>query len=194
MHESTSATPRAAGSTLLMTFGGVGALLVASATVGGAVLGAYWDDARLTLLDPARADDLGYIDATQPRGHCLDRPHGITPDQTSLMFFIGFVGTALLLAGYLSLARRLPVLGAGWLGTALVAGPAAAGFAWHATAWLEPEQRSDWNPAELVLYHGDVGVTALLAGLFVLSLLAWLRVRRRGLLHNGDGPDASLQP
>ncbi|MFS3130394.1 hypothetical protein ACLM5J_18475 [Nocardioides sp. Bht2] len=194
MHQSTSATPGMPGSTLLVAFGSVGALLVASATVGGAVFGAYWDDARLTLLDPVLADDLGYIDATRPRGHCLDRPHGITPDQTSLMFFVGFVGTALLLAGYLSLAHRLAVLGAGWLGSALVAGPAAVGFSWHATGWLTPEHRSDWNPAELVLYHGDVGVTALLGGVFVLSSLAWLRARRRGLPHSDDGPTASLQP
>lgn len=194
MHEATSATRRNGGAGLLIALGSLGAFLTATATVGGAVLAAYWDDARLTLLDPELADNLGYVDAMRPRGHCMDRPHGITPDQTSLMFFIGFVGTALLLAGYLSLARRAGVEAAGWLGAALVTGPAAAGFYWHSMAWLTPSRHTDWNLAELALFHGDVGVTALLGGCFALSLLCWWRARRRDLPDQGSGPTASLQP
>lgn len=194
MREPTSTTQQTVSQGALIALGAFGALLAAMGTVGGAALGAYWDEVRLILLDPVKADHLGYSDHTAPRGHCIDRPHGLTPDQTNLMFFAGFIGTALLLAGYLSLAAKAGVLGAAWSGAVVVTGPAAVGFYWHSTAWLTPEHTSDWNPAELVLYHGDVVVTALLGGLFAVSLIFWFRAQRRDLPPDDETPEASLQP
>ncbi|CAM3197561.1 hypothetical protein NODU109028_03325 [Nocardioides dubius] len=190
MDEATPATPRPVPRGALIGVGALGALLVACACAGGAELGFYWDGLRLAVLDPDRAAALGY---TGDGGRCGGRPHGITTEQSSLLFFVGFAGTAVLLAIYLSVAQRCRVVAPAWLGTALVAGPAALGFGWHATAWNQPAEHDDWNLAEWGLYHAAVWLSVLLLGTFVVALLGWLRARRRDLPHDHRDGSASLR-
>lgn len=194
MHQSTSRrSSQDVAPGLLIGFGAIGALLVTFAAIGGVELGVYGNEIRLTLLDRSKADDYGYLDPARSRVACLDRPHGITQDQNSLMFLAGFVGTALLLVAYLAMAARLARVSPAWLGTALVAGPAAVGFCWHSTDWLAPDVNQDWNLAETKLYYSDRIVTGLLAAIFLIALLGYLRAVRGDLPRGDTAEDASLR-
>lgn len=150
----------------------VGCVLLAlfSALVGVWLAWGY-DVLRVSVLDNALANQLGYIgeitDATPD-----PRPHGISREVMPILFITGVIGWPIGYAWAVVSRREIgdPDAIPFALGIALIGG--ALGFAWLSLDGTRTEPGDLGVVAQLVRY-GTVWIPVLMAGLAVLLLLAW---------------------
>ncbi len=164
-------------------------LLLISSALMGVWLSAGYDVLRVSVLDKALANRLGYIgEITEFSVDPL--PHGISRSMLVVVFFAAFVVG---LGAYVAtvLTRRAfgdPeaiafALGCGFLG-------AGAGFAWLATGWPAVEgDRPGWFGS--VIATGGVWVPLVFVLISALCLLIWWvhpsRDDRQSDAHSGAG-------
>lgn len=146
-------------------------VLVVISFLAGVWLSGAYDALRVSLLDNALANQVGYMgeitDGTQD-----PLPHGINRAGMVVIFVVALVGWPIGY-GWTVVARRRrddPNAIEFALGVALVG--AAAGFVWLSTDWTRPEP-DNWSVVEQLVRYGNVWAPLIMIGIAALLLLAW---------------------